>query len=43
MFAIVVQFGGTEECGLEEMEEIGGGLDVEVLGGRKADLHMMRF
>jgi hypothetical protein len=43
VFAIAVQFGGTEESGLEEVEEIGGGLDVEVLGGGEADLHMNRF
>jgi hypothetical protein len=43
VFSIAVQFGGTEESGLEEVEEIGGGLDVEVLGRVKTDLHMNRF
>lgn len=43
MLAIAVEFGLTEEGGLEEMEDVGGGLDVEVLGGGEADLHMNRF
>lgn len=40
MLAIAVEFGLTEEGGLEEMEDVGGGLYVEVLIVGEADLHM---
>ncbi len=43
MLAIAVEFGGTEEGGLEDLEDVGGGLDVEVLIGFETDLHMIRF
>lgn len=33
MLTIAVEFGLPEEGGLEELEDVGGGLDVEVLGG----------
>jgi hypothetical protein len=42
MLAIAVEFGLTEEGGLEEVEDVGGGLDVEVLGGGEADLHSVK-
>jgi hypothetical protein len=43
VLAIAVEFGLAEEGGLEEVEDVGGGLDVEVLGGVEADLHMNSF
>ena len=43
VLATAVEFGLAEEGGLEEVEDVGGGLDVEVAGGGEADLHMNRF
>lgn len=42
MLAIAVEFGLAEVGGLEEMEDVGGSLDVEVLIEGEADWHSVK-
>lgn len=43
MFAVAVQFGVAAEDGLEDLIDIGGGLDVDFLMGFETDVHIIRF
>ncbi len=43
MFSITVQLAVTAENGLEDLVDIGGGLNVDFLVGFETDIHTIKF